>query len=248
MRAGAFCASSYDRGVKPIVIVQHQASVPAGHIRTGIEEAGAEIVVLDAWRDASWPAIDDVGALVVLGGTMNVDQLDDYPFLKQSRDLMSEALEKEVPTLGVCLGSQMMARVLGAEVFRAEPRNALFSMLELTDEGRSDALVGPFDGVSVLQFHEDTFTVPGDAVPLARSSSSGLPQAFRFGNTAYAIQFHFEVDRAIVEGWIHNIGRREMLDDWGISDEELLRDADEHLERQRVAGRVLVRRFLENVR
>ena len=234
--------------MKPIVIVQHQASVPPGHIRTAVEEAGAEIVMVDAWRDAEWPEVHDVGGLVVLGGTMNVDQLDEYPFLKQSRDLMSEALEKGVPTLGVCLGSQMMARVLGAEVFRAEPRNALFSMLELTDEGRSDAFVGPFDGVPVLQFHEDTFTVPDDAVPLATSSSSRLPQAFRYGDTAYAIQFHFEVDRSIVEGWLHNIGRREMLDDWGVSDEEFRRSADEHLERQRVAGRVLVRRFLENVR
>ena len=233
--------------MKPVAIVQHEASVPAGHIGTALREAGAQVVTVEAWREPQWPDIADIAGLVVLGGTMNVDQLDDHPFLEQTRDLMADAIERDIPTLGVCLGSQMMARVLGAEVFRADGRNALFSQLELTDEGRADPLVAPFEGVPVLQFHEDTFGIPDDAVPLAKSSSSGLPQAFRFGGSAYAIQFHFEVDRPIVEGWTRNIGRREMLEDWGISEEDLLRSADAHIDEQGVAGKQLVRRFLENV-
>ena len=231
-----------------VAIVQHQDSVPAGLIAEVLYEAGIVPSYVSAWRDdIQWPDATDLDALVVMGGTMNVDQIDAYPFLADSRSLMDAAIKNGVPTLGVCLGSQMMARVLGAEVRRAEPRNALFSRLELTPEGRDDPLVGPFEGRKVLQFHEDTFAIPGDAIPLAASSSSGLPQAFRYGDRAYAIQFHFEVTRAILEGWLHNIGKRELLEEWGCSDEDLLEEADGALEQQARAGKQMVRRFLELV-
>src|SRR5688572_3614433 len=108
----------------PVVVVQHEGSVPPGHIKTALEESHVEHVVLDAWRIPGWPDVSEIDGLIVLGGTMNVDQLDDYPFLRASRELMADALDREIPALGVCLGAQMMARVLGAEVYRAEPRNA----------------------------------------------------------------------------------------------------------------------------
>ena len=212
-------------------------------IAPGLTDSGAEVRVLEAWREKTWPATGDIRALVVMGGTMNVDQLDDYPFLSRSRTLMSEALERNVPTLGVCLGSQMMARVLDADVRRANRRNALFSTLSLTEEGKKDPLTGPFDGIEVLQFHEDTFEVPEEAVPLATSAHSSLVQAFRYGNNAYAIQFHFEVDRPILEGWIDSIGEREMVEDWGSEGADLLAQADRALERQSAAGRRLVQEF-----
>jgi len=229
--------------VKPVVIVQHEPSVPPGVIADVLQVEARGHVVVEAWRDVEWPVAQEIGALVVMGGTMNVDQLDDYPFLKRSRALMAEAMEIGRPTLGVCLGSQMMARVLGAEVRRASPRNALFSPLEVTAEGRGDPVIAPFADVEVLQFHEDTFDIPDGSVPLATSATSGLPQAFRYGDHAYAIQFHFEVDRSIVERWLRNIGRQAMLHDWGIADEDFLRLADAHLARQRVAGAELTRRF-----
>lgn len=200
--------------------------------------------MLEAWREESWPAIDDVRALVVMGGTMNVDQLDDYPFLRRSRRLMTQALERDVPTLGVCLGAQMMARVLDAEVRRAPRRNALFSTLALTEEGKKDPLTGPFDGIEVLQFHEDTFEAPPGAIPLATSAHSSLIQAFRYGSSAYAIQFHFEVDHPILQGWIDSIGAREMLEGWGSEGADLLEQADHCLRSQSVAGRRLVEEFL----
>jgi GMP synthase (glutamine-hydrolysing) len=234
--------------MKPVVIVQHEPSVPPGLIARGVTDAQAELRIFEAWREAEWPAVDDIGALVVMGGTMNVDQVAEHPFLRESRDLMAAAIENEVPTLGVCLGSQMMARVLGSEVRRADPRNALFSTLMLTEDGASDPLTAPFDGVEVLQFHEDTFDVPAGAVPLATSAHSSLAQAFRYGANAYAIQFHFEVDRPILEGWLDNIGRRQMLGDWGSDPADLLHHADEVLPRQSQAGERLVQEFLRLLR
>ncbi|MDQ3952526.1 MAG: type 1 glutamine amidotransferase [Actinomycetota bacterium] len=234
--------------MKPIVVVQHEPSVPPGSIGAALETSGIEHSVLEAWRAPAWPDVADLGGLVVLGGTMNVDQLDEHPFLRSSRRLMSGALDRELPVLGVCLGSQMMARVLGGDVFRAEPRNAFFSSLEVPAEASDDPLIAPFaSGIPVLQFHEDTFTLPPGAAPLARSASSGLLQAFRFGRNAYAVQFHFEVDGGILEGWCRNLGDTALRDDWGISTEELLAAGARHLDVQRRAGLELCDRFLELV-
>jgi GMP synthase-like glutamine amidotransferase len=232
--------------MKPVVILQHEAEVPPGLITDVMERLSVEHIVFEAWHDEAWPSVDELGGLVVMGGTMNVDETDRYPFLSRSRALMADALEDEVPTLGVCLGSQMMARVLGAEVFRADPRNAFFSPIELTPMGADDPVVQVFTpDVPVLQFHEDTFKVPDGAVPLASSTTSGLAQAFRFGDNAYAVQFHFEVDHDIVSGWCEDIGDQAMVEEWGTSTEALIADADAHMAAQRAAGEALVRRFLE---
>ena len=228
-----------------VVIVQHQESVPPGHIKSVLEEDGIEHVVFDAWRASKWPTIDEVGALIVLGGTMNVDQTNEYPFLGRSRALMTDALNADVPTLGVCLGSQMLARILGADVYRSEPRNAYFSPLDVTDAGKSDPLVAALPPeLPVLQFHEDTFELPPDATLLASSSTSGKNQAFRVGNNAYGVQFHFEVDRAIVRRWVDDIGDEAMSAEWGTETGALIRQVDAHLDAQAEAGRTLFRAFL----
>ncbi len=226
--------------------MQHEPSVPPGVVEDVLTSSAVEHVVLEAWREPTWPAASDVAALVVLGGTMNVDELSRYPFLRSSRDLLSDALERGVPTMGVCLGSQMMSRVLGGDVYRAEPRNALFSGLEVGADAFADPVIAPFaSGEPVLQFHEDTFTLPPGATPLARSAGTGLLQAFRYGDRAYAFQFHFEVDEDTLRGWCRNIGDTAMKEEWGVTTDALLAEADLHLEAQQRAGRELFTRFLE---
>lgn len=233
--------------MKPVVIVQHEASVPPGSITDVLAEDAIDHRVFEAWHGSAWPKASEIRALVVMGGTMNVDQLDRYPMLAEGRRLMSDALEQGIPTLGVCLGSQMMARVLGADVYRSEPRNATFSGLKLTSEGAGDLLLAPFaSGLPVLQFHEDTFRVPELAVALATSDSSGLAQAFRYGDNTYAIQFHFEVDGPILEGWIREIGADSLWHEWGVGEADLGRQADEHIVAQQSAGKELLRRFLDH--
>ncbi|MFN2525629.1 MAG: type 1 glutamine amidotransferase [Actinomycetota bacterium] len=233
--------------MSPIAIVQHESSVPPGLVADVLESESVDYFIVDAPREAAWPSIDDIDGLVVLGGTMNVDQLDDYPFLARSRELMKAAIDHGRPTLGVCLGAQMMARALGAEVRRAGSRNALFSSLELTEEGNNDALISEFPEIPVLQFHEDTFDVPQGAVLLAVSRVSGLPMAFRWGTRAYAVQFHFEVDSAIVGRWIENVGTQTMVEEWGCLDGgRSLQDAEQFVG-QASAGERLVKHFLQLV-
>jgi GMP synthase (glutamine-hydrolysing) len=232
--------------VRPIAIVQHEPSVPPGTITDVLRTAELPHVVVEAWREAEWPRARDIGALVVLGGTMNVDELDRYPFLRKSRGLVSDALEAGVPTLGVCLGSQMMARVLGGDVYRATPRNALFSALDAEEAADDDPVIAPFTttGTKVLQFHEDTFALPPGATPLARSAATQLHQAFRFGERAYAVQFHFEVDQAVVRAWCRNIGPEAMAHEWGTTERALVDGSSDLFAEQAAAGRRLVTGFL----
>lgn len=231
--------------MRPVAIIQHQPSVPPGHVAGALRSAELEHVVVEAWRDPAWPEASDLSALVVLGGTMNADQVVDYPFLERSRRLLADALERDLPAMGVCLGSQMMSRVLGGDVVRAPARNAFFSSVDLAPEAGDDPVIAPFaGGIPVLQFHEDTFTLPPGATPLARSAGSGLLQAFRYGATAYAVQFHFEVDEAILAGWCRNIGDAALAAEWGTSTRDLLSQAGRHLDAQRRAGEELMMRFL----
>lgn len=230
--------------MRPVAVVQHEPSVPPGSIGDVLAEKGVPHHVIEAWKEPEWPAAGELGGLVVLGGTMNVDELDAYPFLGTSRSLMADAIERSVPVMGVCLGSQMMARVLGGDVFRAEPRNAFFSPVEVAD----DPVVAPFASAPVLQFHEDTFSLPPGAEELARSTRSGLLQAFRYGGRAYAVQFHFEVDTEILTGWCRNVGERAMAGEWGIPAGDLLAQAETYMAAQRRAGRELFERFLELAR
>jgi GMP synthase (glutamine-hydrolysing) len=231
--------------MRPVAIVQHEPSVPPGHVGAALRSSDVDHFVVEAWQEPEWPAAIDLAGLVVLGGTMNADQLDGYPFLRRSRALLEDALEREVPTLGICLGSQMMSRVLGGEVFRAPARNAFFAGLEVPPEAADDPVVAPFaGGTPVLQFHEDTFTLPDGAIALARSSSSGLLQAFRYGPCAYAVQFHFEVDAAILAGWCRNIGVEAMAEEWGTPASDLLAQGARYLDAQREAGEALMAGFL----
>lgn len=236
------------RSERRLVVVQHESSVPPGSIKEVLDADGIDHLVFHAWSRDDWPSAGDLDALIVLGGTMNVDQTDAYPFLDRSLSLMSDALGSDTPTLGVCLGSQMMAKLLGEPIYRAEPRNALFSPLEFTREGLEDRVVAAFsDGVPVLQFHEDTYDVPDDAVALAMSAATGRSQAFRYKDTAYAVQFHFEVDLEIMRGWSRAIGPQAMKEDWGVSEEDLTREAEQHLAAQTRAGKELFRSFLQKV-
>lgn len=234
---------------KPVVVVQHEPFVPPGSILETLQSDKIDHDIIEAWRETVWPSAEDLGSLIVLGGTMNVEESDSYPFLAGTAELVAAALEREVPTLGVCLGAQMMAKALGAKVFPAESRNATFSSLHLSDEGRLDPVLAPFaSGTPVLQFHEDTFTLPDGSVLIAKSSSSGLTQAFRYGLSSYAVQFHFEVDREIIETWCGRIGPRKLEAEWGTSKEDLLVQADRYLDAQREGGKELLRLFLSNHR
>jgi len=152
--------------------------------------------------------IDDVGSVdplahdlvIVLGGPIGAYEETTYPFLAQEIALLKRRLAAARPTIGICLGAQLMARALGARVYPARAKEIGWGELQLSEAGR----VGPLRhlaGVSVLHWHGDTFDLPEGAELLA-STEICANQAFGLGRHALACQFHPEIDGRGFERWL----------------------------------------------
>jgi GMP synthase-like glutamine amidotransferase len=229
--------------VKPLLVVRHQEKVPLGIIEDVLTDERIGWTHFDCWEGGDLPSLDDVSGVIILGGTMNVDQIDDYPYLKPLREFTREAIDSGVPVLGSCLGAQVMTRALGGDVYRLQTKEARFVNVHATTAGLMDPVVSPFTPTSsVLLFHEDACALPEGATLLFEDEGSGVP-AFRIGKRAYAIQFHFEVTDSIIAGWCDDIPELEAV--WGITKDDLLTQAKEHLAAQQRAGRETTRRFLK---
>jgi GMP synthase (glutamine-hydrolysing) len=145
------------------------------------------------------PGHDEVAGAVVMGGPMNVDEVERFPALAAEREWLAEAARREMPVLGICLGAQLLARALGAAVRPGEGPELGFAPVEVGDP--DDLVLGGLaPSTDVLHWHGDVFDLPDGARPLA-SSARTEHQAFRAGN-AWGVLFHPEADFALVEAWM----------------------------------------------
>jgi GMP synthase (glutamine-hydrolysing) len=145
------------------------------------------------------PPHDEVAGAVVMGGPMNVDETERFPGLAAEREWLAEASRREMPVLGICLGAQLLARALGAEVRPGEAKEIGFAPVAVHDPD-DPVLGGLAPSTEVLHWHGDVFELPEGATPLA-SSALTEHQAFRRAN-AWGVLFHPEVDFALVEAWL----------------------------------------------
>jgi GMP synthase (glutamine-hydrolysing) len=133
---------------------------------------------------------------------MNCDETDRYPHLATEVEVIGEAIAAGLPVLGICLGGQLIARALGAEVGRSPQKEIGWHDLSPTEEGRDDPLLSHLgETEKIFQWHGDSFAIPEGAVHLA-SSPGCQNQAFRHGDRTYALQFHLEVDHPMIERWL----------------------------------------------
>jgi GMP synthase-like glutamine amidotransferase len=124
---------------------------------------------------------------------------DDLPYLNREMNLIQKAIKMDVPMLGVCLGSQLIAQATGGRVHRGKVKEIGWYAVNISGAGRAGLFAELEDPLPVFQWHGDTYELPKSAQLLA---SSGLyPQAFRIGS-AFGIQFHLEVDEQMIENWI----------------------------------------------
>ena len=139
-------------------------------------------------------------AVVVLGGPMNVDEEHIYPFLKPENEFIQKVLKAKIPFLGICLGSQLLAKAAGAKVVKSPVKEIGWYQVELTEEGKIDPLFTGFRPQDpIYHWHGDMFQIPTNGRLLA--TAPGCPhQALKVGEHAYGLQFHVEVtDRSIKE-------------------------------------------------
>ena len=235
--------------MKPLLLVRNDGFETYGVAVPSLRSAGAELLLVDAFEGQPLPELSEVAGVVMLGGTVNADQVDRYPFLLEDRTLTREAVEAGVPYLGVCLGAQILARALDRPVMKAARREVGFQPVHPTEAASDDALLSGFtDGDRVFQWHEDTFDLPEGATLLA--TDDDVPhQAFRVGDLAWGIQFHFEVDGAELEAWLDEADSLMDLEaTWGKSSEDIRLEAKEHMAAHEERGREVFRRFADVVR
>jgi GMP synthase (glutamine-hydrolysing) len=200
--------------LRQVVILQHEPGEGAGTLGPFLR--GARLV-----RTFAGDAVpEEAEAVVVLGGGMSAYETARLPFLRQEIELLRRCVERDRPVLGICLGSQLLAMALGAEVARAPCKEIGFYRVRLTPQAQEDRLFAKTPGDFVaFHWHGDAFTLPAGAVPLASSTLTPL-QAYRFGRAAWGVQFHLEVDEEVLAAMM--TGEAE-LREAGV-DPELLRD------------------------
>jgi len=185
----------------PLLVLQHAGCEPPGVYEDVLRERGVvfERVVLD--EAPSLPGSEGWAGIVAMGGAMGAYEEDAHPWLAAEKRLIAEAVGAGTAFWGVCLGAQVLASALGAEV-RPGPAPELGVMdVELTAAAAGDPVfAGAPARFSTLQWHGDTYELPEGAVRLARSERYEQ-QAFAFGR-AYGVQFHLEVDGALAAEWM----------------------------------------------
>jgi GMP synthase (glutamine-hydrolysing) len=188
-----------------ILVFQHVAAEPLGTLDPLIRRRGHRIRFVNFERhpDAE-PTIDRYRGLVVLGGPMNVEDQAQRPHLRTELRVIEQALKQNKPVLGICLGAQLLAHALGAPVRKHDRAEIGWYALELTAAGLTDKVISPLGATTtVFQWHARSYALPDGAVQLARTRTCEQ-QAFRYGETAYGIQFHPEVDQGLIERWLGN--------------------------------------------
>lgn len=232
--------------MKPVLCISHQPSVTLGVAGETFDAIEAPYVFFRAWEEPKWPEPDDYSAVVVLGGEMNVDEHDTYPFLHSVRDVTRDAIVRERPVLGICLGGQMLARALGGDVTRATGPEIGFCPIAPTPVAKDDPVLQPLAELDrVFQWHRDAFTLP-DGAELTFTSDDAFNQGFVYGPNAYGVQFHFEVTDEIVDLWCDETPDLEA--EWHTSRDELRDQARAFLPAQRRAARTTIERFVELIK
>ncbi len=186
-----------------LLVLQHVAAETAGTLDPFLRGAGFRLRYINFERtpDAD-PDPRRYDGLVALGGSMNVDQTGVFPHLLIEIEVLKEALVREMPILGICLGGQLLAAALGAQVHPAPVGEIGWYPLQSSPTAGGDALLRHVThGQHVFQWHSYTFAVPPDAVHLA-STATCANQAFRYGSNAYGLQFHPEVDNRMIARWL----------------------------------------------
>ncbi len=210
--------------MKPVVVFRHVPHEGLGTIAGALERNHIPYTIVDILsRPAQRFDPRQLAGLIVMGGPMNVDETDKYPPLSDEVRWLQEAVDARLPVLGVCLGAQLLAKSLGARVYPNRMKEIGWYEIELLSAADSDPM---FDlmrsddadararNVTVFQWHGDTFDLPAGAIQLARSPQCEN-QAFRYGGSAYGLQFHMEVTAEIIDTWLRestNCGELATLD------------------------------------
>ena len=218
-----------------LVIFQHHPLEIPSRLGETLRDRGHRLRILRLYDGASVPDLDDVDAVVSMGGPMNVADTSEHGWIGDEMEFLKEAHDRRLPIVGVCLGAQLLAATLGGEVGAMEQAEAGWHAVQQGFPGTTDALHAgvPWRTMQMHLHSQEVKKLPPDATPLSGSEQCKT-QAFRVGQTAYGFQYHFEWTRREIEATLEG-----MADDFkaaGADAAEVRRGLDEHYPMYRHLG------------
>lgn len=228
--------------MKTAIAIRHVHFEDLGIIQPVLQHYGYAVHTLDAGIAAlNATQLADADLLIVLGAPLGAHDEHLYPFLHDELDALRLRLVAQRPTLGICLGAQLMARVLGAKVAPMRHKEIGYAPLQ---DIEPDSLLAPLSAIPVLHWHGDQFDIPQRASRLAASARCPN-QAFSVENYALGLQFHLEADASQIERWL--IGHASELHHEGIDPSQIRIDAQTHGERLRTAAEHVIGNWLQSL-
>jgi GMP synthase (glutamine-hydrolysing) len=196
--------------MKRILALQHIPENPPGLVGEVLRDHGIDYQVVQV---VSEPIPDPMNydAVIAFGGSQHIYDEKDYPFSINEDARIREAVQHDLPFLGICYGGQLLAHVLGGLVTHLAQEEVGFVRVEFTEEGKKDPLYAGFsDYLQSFHWHEDVFDVPPEGILLGLSEH-GIHQSFRFGRRAYGIQYHVEITPDMLDTWITDFSSEKEL-------------------------------------
>jgi GMP synthase (glutamine-hydrolysing) len=188
-----------------LLAIQHEEEAPPAWLGEWWAERGLTVDVVRADLGRPVPERVEHDGLVVLGGYMGATDDTEHGWLAPTRDLLARAVEDGVPTLGVCLGYQMLAVALGGTIGRNPAGPAVgLRPITLADAGRLDPLLAGSDQCRAIHYNQDVVTSTPDGATVLATGPDGSIQALRFAERAWGVQFHPETTPAIFALWLAN--------------------------------------------
>ena len=233
------------RPSKSVVALRHVHFEDLGHFAPALERQGYALTYCDVGIDLL-KGLDPLAAdlLIVLGGPIGAYEEEQYPFIHEELALLTSRLAANRPTLGICLGSQLIARALGARVYPMGVKEIGFSPIQLTPEGMRSCLSTFAEDGTVLHWHGDAFDLPAKAAHLAYTETCPN-QAFACGPNILGLQFHLEISATYFERWL--IGHACELAAAGVSVADLRAAAQHHAPMLARKAEDLLDRWLGNM-
>ena len=187
--------------MKRVLALQHIWDDPPGYLEEILRERDIACETIDV-QSAPMPDPAPYQAIVLMGGPQHLYAGEGLAYLESEKAMLRQAVAADIPTLGICLGGQLLASALGAEVYRHHLEEIGFFEIPLTEAGGRDPLFAGLPGRQLaFHWHSDVFDLPPDAILLA-SNERAPNQAFRCGPHAYGLQFHIELNDELAATWL----------------------------------------------
>jgi GMP synthase (glutamine-hydrolysing) len=187
-----------------IHFIQHVPFEGPANIGKWAKNRGFDISVTHLYAGQSLPDIKDIDMAAVMGGPMNIYEYTEYPWLKHEKLWLKQAIDADRAVIGICLGAQLIAHVLGAQIKQNNNTEIGWFKVELSDMGRKDSLLSKLPkSFTAFHWHGDTFTIPPGSVHLA-SSDACMNQAFQYGRRALGMQFHLDYNQDSINAMLKN--------------------------------------------